>query len=40
MRWFLPTFAVAAWFPHVEGSARWVVLGVFLGFMCLMLREA
>jgi hypothetical protein len=25
MKFFLPTFAAAAWMPHVEGDARWVL---------------
>lgn len=39
MKFFLPTFAAAAWMPHVEGDARWVLLGAFMGLICLLLRE-
>lgn len=35
---FLPAFATAAWMPHVEGAARWVWLGIFLGVLIWLLR--
>ena len=40
MKYFLPTFGFAAWLPNVEGDARWVVLGMFVGLACLMARAA
>ena len=39
MRYFLPLFVAAAWLPHAEGPARFVILGLFMGLVCLMLRD-
>ena len=39
MRYFLPAFGTAGCLPHLEGNWRWLILGVFMGFVCLMLRE-
>jgi hypothetical protein len=35
---FLAVFAAAGLMPHVEGDARWVLLGMFLGLLIWMLR--
>jgi hypothetical protein len=39
VKYFPATLGVAAWLPHVHGDGRWVVLGLFTGLLCLMLRE-
>ena len=39
MRFFLPAFIVAAFIPHVDGQGRWLALGLFMGFIALMVRE-
>ncbi len=39
MKWFLPSFLVALWLPHLpNGDGRWLILGLFIGLVCLMLR--
>jgi hypothetical protein len=35
---FLAVFALAAWFPHVTGDWRWVLLGLFTAALSWMLR--
>lgn len=35
---FFFVLGVASWMPHVEGAARWVWLGVFLGSLIWLLR--
>lgn len=32
-------YAAALGAPHVEGAARWVLLGAFIGAVCLLLRS-
>ena len=36
---FLPCYALALWLPNVQdGTARWFVLGMFIGAVCWLLK--
>jgi hypothetical protein len=39
VKFFIPCYATAIWLPQVSGPAAWVLLGVFMGLICLLLRE-
>jgi uncharacterized BrkB/YihY/UPF0761 family membrane protein len=35
---FLAVFALASWFPHVEGDWRWLLFGLFTAALVWLLK--